>query len=85
MSVIFKSKEPNWCSTNCLRLVLGYSRALTFPQTMCNMFQDYNLVAKHHRITRESCETLHQGMKGILTEKTNASVQGVWGSLQFPL
>ena len=47
-----------------------------FAPTLCNMFQDHNLVAKFHRIAQESCENLRHGMRGILTEMTNGSVTG---------
>ena len=38
-----------------------------FPQTMCNMFHDNNLVAKFHRITRLN-------LRVILTETANGSI-----------
>ena len=45
---------------------------------MCNMFQDHNLVAEFHRITRLN---LRQGVQGIFTETANSSV--TQGSLRF--
>ena len=44
---IFKSQEPRWCSSNCLRLVIGHSTAFSWPKqcvmVLDHMIQDHSL------------------------------------------
>ena len=52
---------------------MGQSRAVTQCPNYVYMFEDHNLVAKFHRITRLN---LLQGMQGVMTETANGLVTG---------
>ena len=95
-----RNSQEHWCSSNCLRLVIGRSRTLTFPKlcvmvlTICSMFQSHNLEAKScNRKLANSRKNLCQGIFGIasvwrdLTEATivHSLCVGVNGSLRLSL
>ena len=73
---IFNSQEPHWCSSNCLRLVIGQSIALTVPE-LCVMSRT---IIQGQKFTEALCRNPNSPENlglGILAEATKDSVTEV--------